>query len=113
MSTFPKIKGITWLSEGFPDLISIKIIMVDRKIQDLDIKGMAVPEIEVDQYIDLSKLAGVREWYPPESEEPSLTECVVDVDGVDNFIGNLPIKNLLQAWIFYKHFKYANDTRNS
>ena len=58
--SFPKIKGITWISEEFPDIVSIPITLVDRKIQNLDIKGLEIPEIQVQQFFDISQLAGIR-----------------------------------------------------
>lgn len=110
MSTFPKIDGITWMDESYPDIISIRVTLVDRIARDLDLKiKPTMPDIV---YIDLSKLAGVKYWYPEGSDEPHPTESSVDVDGVDNFIADVSVKNMLEAWIFYKRFKYSYDTRN-
>lgn len=111
MIEFPKIKGIKWVSESFPDLIALDITLLDRKINDLGIEGMKVLEIASLQYIDLSKLAGIREFYPDNMYEPSSTECSVDIDGIANFIANVSVKDMKEAWVFYKTFKYA--TRNS
>lgn len=107
MSNFPEIKGITWLSEGFPDLISIKVKLVSRSLQELEIPGMDLPEIDSELHVDLSRLAGVGPWYPKGAEEPSETECSVDIDGMSNFVADVSVKDLLEAWLFYKNFIYS------
>jgi hypothetical protein len=107
MSGFPKIKGLRWLCEDFPDLVAIEVTLVDRTLRDLEIEGMAIPEQPGFMYIDLSKLAGVHDWYPKGSDEPSQKCCTVEVDGVDSFIGDISVKDLIEAWIFYKRFYYA------
>ena len=110
--SFPKIEGLRWLAEDFPDLVAIKITLVNRKLQDLDIPGMAIPETDGEMHVDLSKLAAVHHWYPKGEDEPSKGECSVDIEGVNGFIADISVENLIEAWIFYKRFKYAHDTRN-
>jgi len=106
--SFPKIKNLIWLSENFPDLVSIKVTLEDKKKHLLDdIPGVEILDIEVDQYLDLSKLAGVRDWYPDGEDEPSPNECLVDVDGISTIVVNITKRDLLAAWIFYKTFKYS------
>ena len=105
--SFPKIKGLRWLSEDFPDLIAIDITLEDRKIKDLGIEGMKIPQQPGELYIDLSQLAGVRPFYLEGSDDPSDVECTLDIDGMDSFIADISIKNILEAWVFYKRFKYS------
>lgn len=112
MSGFPKIKGLRWLCEDFPDLVAISVTLVNRSIQALDIPGMIIPETPGEVISDLSKLSAIHEWYPKGSDDPSLISCSVDIEGVDNFIADVTVKDMLEAWIFYKRFKYAHDTRN-
>jgi len=112
MSGFPKIKGLRWLCEDFPDLVSIDITLIDRKLKDLDIPGMSVSETPGDMIVDLSKLSAIHHWYPEGSDEPSVKECSVDFEGVNGFIADITIKDLTEAWIFYKRFNYAHDTRS-
>lgn len=107
MNGFPKLDGIRWLSEDFPDLVALKVILVNRSLQEMDIPGMALPETESEMMIDLSKLAGVSPWYPKGSDEPSDIECSVDVEGVSNFVANVRLKDLITAWNFYKTFMYS------
>ena len=112
MNNFPKIKGLKWLSDQFPDLVTIDVTLLSRTIQELDIPGMAIPETPSVMYIDLSKLAGVNPWYPKGADDPSETECSVDVNGIANFVADIRLENLVEAWLFYKQFKYKHDTRN-
>jgi len=100
----PKIKCIKWIDEEIPDIIAVFITMEDRKFRDLALDKVAIPTIQVTQYIDLSKLAGVRPWYPIDSEEPSSTECLVDVEGMIDFVADVPVQNMLEAWIYYKRW---------
>lgn len=109
MKGFPKIKGIEWLCEDFPDLIAVDVTLVNRTIQEMDIPGMEPPETESKMYIDLSLLAGLNPWYPKGSEEPSQTECAVDVNGISNFVANVKLEDFIQAWIFCKRFKYSKQ----
>ena len=112
MSGFPKIKGLRWVNDDFPDLVALEVTLVDRSLQEMAIEGMALPEQPGVVYIDLSKLASVTPWYPKGSDDPSPIACAVEVEGVDRFIANISVKDLLEAWIFYKRFKRAHDTRN-
>ena len=107
MNGFPKIIGLTWLCEDFPDLVAIDITLVDNALKNLEIEGMKIPEMPGKMYLDLSRLAGVRPWYPKDCDDPSEKECSIDIDGMDSFIGDINIKDLLEAWIFYKRFYYA------
>jgi hypothetical protein len=107
MSGFPKIKGIKWMSEDFPDIITVDVNLVNRAMQEMDIPGVELPETPSVMYIDLSLLAGLNPWYPKGSEEPSETECSVDVNGISNFVANVKLEHMLEAWIFYKRFKYS------
>jgi len=112
MSGFPKIKGLRWLYEDCPDLVALSVTLVNRSIQELDIPGMSIPETPGEIRCDLSKLAAIHAWYPKGSDEPSTTACSVDIEGVDGFIADITVNDLTEAWIFYKRFKYAHDTRN-
>lgn len=107
MSGFPKLKGIKWMCEDFPDVIAVDVTLVNRKMQEMDIPGMAIPETSSVMYIDLSKLAALNPWYPAGSDDPSETECSIDVEGVTNFIGDVNIEDMMKAWLFYKRFKYS------
>lgn len=105
MSEFPKIKGITWMDETAPDIIGVDVVLVHRLSRELGLKEIPTEPSIV--YIDLSKLAGVRKWYPEGEDEPSEIESSVDVEGVDNFIASVTVKNMLEAWMFNKRFHYA------
>lgn len=107
MSKFPKIKGLRWLCEDFPDLVAVEVSLIDKVIQAMDIPGMEVPEIKSEMNIDLSKIAAVSVWYSEGAELPSETECRVDIDGVASFIADMTVKDLTEAWIFYKYFNYS------
>lgn len=101
----PKIKGIRWLDEEIPDLIAVSVTLVNRTIQELDIPGMVIPETPSELFIDLNKLAGVGPWYPKGSDDPSETECSIDVEGMISFVGNVNIKDMLEVWIYFKKCK--------
>ena len=92
-----------WVSQDTPDLIIIKVLMQNRLQWEMDI---ADPEEQlIDFYLDLSKLAGVKPWYPKGSDEPSKTECLCDFVGIDQVILYITIDQIMEAWIFYKTFK--------
>lgn len=105
--SFPEIKGITWMSEDSPDIISVPVTLEDTKMAKLGIEGLDVPEIEVQQYIDISQLVGLRDWYAKETYKPAEGQCLIDVNGMIDFIANVSKKDMLAAWLFYKHFKYS------
>ena len=107
---FPKIKGLKWMSKDYPDLICIKIIMVNKTQYDLGIPELNSEETLVDIYLDLSRLACIKDWWEKDAEEPSKTECCVDFSGIPQMVLVITKEELLKAWIFYKNFKY--DTRN-
>lgn len=109
MSGFPKIKGIKWMSEDFPDIVGVNVTLVNRSMQEMDIPGMALPETPSVMYIDLSLLAGLNPWYPKGADEPSETECSVDVNGCANFIADVKLEDMIEAWIFCKRFKYSKN----
>ena len=68
--------------------------------------GLMDPEeILINFYLDLSKLAGVKPWYPKGSDEPSEKECLCDFMGIDQVILNITIDQIMEAWLFYKTFK--------
>jgi len=101
----PKIPGITWLDESIPEIICVPITMEDRKFRDLGLDNIKPPTITVPQYIDLSKLAGIRPWYPLESDDPSSNECLVDVEGMLDFVADVAVKDIIEAWLYYKRWK--------
>jgi hypothetical protein len=101
----PKLKGIRWLDDELPDLIAIKITLVNKSIQDLDIPGMEIPETYAEMKVDLSKLAAVSPWYPKGSDDPAENACLVDIEGVANFVADTSEKDIIQAWIYYKRCK--------
>jgi len=101
---FPEIEGMTWLSEEFPDLVSIKVVMENRAQALMDIPGLKPEETLLDQYVDLGLLAGVRDWYEKGADEPSETECQVDFNGINQMVFYIKKKDLLAAWMFYKQF---------
>lgn len=98
----PKIKGITWLDEELPDLVAIDITLVSKKYEEM---GIESPETPSKMYADLSKLAGVSEWYPKDSEVPSQKECFLDFEGLERFVANISVKNALAAWMYFKNCK--------
>lgn len=105
-SKFPKIKNMRWVSEDFPDLIVVKCLMENRVQAEFGVKDPE--EILINFYLDLSKLAGVKPWYPKGSDEPSKTECLCDFMGIDQVILNITIEQMLEAWCFYKSYKKQN-----
>lgn len=107
MSNFPKIKGLKWLYDDYPDLVAIDVVYINRKMSDLGIKGLEIPEQPERMYVDLSQLSAISPWFPDGQDEPSETECSVDISGVNNFIANVNREKLLEAWIFCKRFKYS------
>ena len=109
MKGFPKIKGIEWLCEDFPDLIAVDVTLVNRRVQEMDIPGMDPEETESKMYLDLTLLAGLNPWYPKGSDEPSETECSVDVNGISNFVANVKLEDFIEAWKFCKRFKYSRQ----
>lgn len=104
---FPKIKGLKWLSDDCPDLIEVKTILLDKKQFEMDLPN-GPDEIEASQYCDLSKLAGVRDFYP-EMNEISNTECMVDFSGMPSMIIKINKHDMLKAWLVYKQFNYKNN----
>lgn len=107
MIEFPKIKGIKWLSSDCIDLVVLKIEMVQGRSVDLGLPE----EVELlDFTLDISKLVGVKGWWEKDEEEVSTTQCCADFDGVPQMVLRIPKENLIQAWLFYKKWKY--DTRN-
>lgn len=107
MTTFPEIKGLTWVMNDDPSLVVVNVTLVSKKKQDLGIEGMDLGEFLTDQYVDFSKLTMVRNWYPDGSEEnqPSKIECLAHFSGVDEgIVLTIPRKNLIEAWMFYKRY---------
>ncbi len=105
MSKFPEIDGIEWMDKSIPDIIGVRVVLVHRLSQELGLSDVPTEPSVV--FVDLSRLAGLRYWYPDGCDDPSETECSVDVEGVDNFIATVTLKNMLKAWKFYKQFKYS------
>lgn len=104
----PKIPGITWLDSDIPELIAIPITLEDRLFQNLGLDNLQAPTITVTQYIDLSKLSGLRSWYGKSSDEPSKRECLVDIEGMIDFVADVPLTSMLEAWMYYKKWKNSN-----
>ena len=106
---FPKIKGIKWLSDEFPDLIEVPITVVNRKQVEMDLPS-GPEEIQVPQYCDLSRLAGVRDYFAVDGdpEHPEENECMADFSGIPSMSVNVPKASLLKAWLVYKQFRYKN-----
>ena len=106
VSPFPKIKNMRWLSDEFPDLIVVKIVMQNRAQFEA---GLEKPDEQLENfYLDLSKLAGVKAWYEKGSETPSEKECLCDFTGIDQALLYITIEQMLEAWTFYKSY-----TKNS
>ena len=111
----PKIEGITWVDKDIPEIISVPISLEDKKLAqmkvELGLDNIDISFIKVEQFIDLSKLAGLRHYYSKSHEEHNPNECLVDVEGMFDFVADIPRDNLLEAWIYYKRWKYsfAND----
>ena len=99
----PKIKGIEWMDSEIPEIIAVPITLEDRMYKDLGLDKVEPNTMQITQYVDLSKMAGLRRWYI--TEEGSTTECVVDVVGMSDFIADVPIENMLEAWVYYKRWK--------
>lgn len=110
---FPKIKGIKWLSENNPDLVSIPILLENKIQRDLDIKGLEVETMADRIIIDLAQLCAVRHFYPKgmSGDEFSTTECLAYISGIGDIVLSIPRNNLLEAWIFFKIFRYGNSNR--
>lgn len=101
----PKIKGIVWQDAEIPEIIAVPITLEEKKFLELGLDNIKPPSIQIMQYIDLSKLAGLRPWFGKDAEEPSEEECLVDIEGMVDFVVDVPLKNMLKAWLYYKHWK--------
>lgn len=101
----PKIRNIRWLDDELSNLVAVKVTLIDRTIANMDIPGMEVPETPSEIRIDLGKLAGVSPWYPKGSDEPSETECFLDIEGIEKFVADVSIEEITEAWIYYHRFK--------
>ena len=104
MREFPKIKGLKRISQDCPDIVSIPVQMERVSLVDM---GLPSPIELLDMYLDLSKLAGVKEWWEKDAPEASSTECVADFVGINSLVLNIGKEELLKAWLFYKTWKYA------
>lgn len=104
MSKFPKIKGLTWLTEDFPDLVAIDVTLVDKKLHNLGIDNLSETKDVVN--IDLSKLVTVSTWYPEGSDDAAENQCSVDLAGIETIVADIRVDDLLAAWIFYKRFHH-------
>lgn len=103
---FPKIKGLKWVSDIYPDLVVIRIRLESVTHLDLGIPGFKPEQTEMDYHLDLSLLAGIRDWIERGSEEVSDIECLVDFNGMSQMALLIRKEDLIKAWIFYKDFKY-------
>ncbi len=87
-----------WLSKDCPDLIVVKILMVDVEQNRMGLSN--IDEHLVDFYLDLSKLARVKRWYEKGSYEPSKTECLCDFMGIEQVILILRQNRCLRRGVF-------------
>lgn len=101
MNNFPKIKNLTWLNDFYPDLVSIKITLeLNDKLGIFPTK-----ELESLQYLDMTQLCGIRRWYAQGEDEPSTTECIADINGIESLVLNIPKEELIKAWLFLKNYE--------
>lgn len=110
MTNFPKIKGLEWVSENYPDLVIINVALESTAHVELGIRNFVPEQMVTTYHLDLSRLAGIRNWYEKGEDEASETECLADFSGVNSLVLTIEKKELIKAWMFYK--KYIYDHRN-
>jgi len=98
---FPEIEGLTWVSDKFPDLVVIKVLMENAQLADL---GLPCDDIDLDLHVDLRSIVGIKDWYEKGSETPSEDITVVDFNGMAQCLIRIKKAELLKAWIFIKTF---------
>lgn len=105
----PRFEDIEWVSEENLELVLVKVTLVNQLHQELGLDNM--DEILEDYYIDLSKLSGIKPWYPKEKEDgASETECLVDMACKEAIVINVNMFHLLKFWEYYKLHK--DDYKN-
>jgi hypothetical protein len=97
---YPDLPGIKWVSKYIPDIIEVPVDLYNKS--DISLGLEEVPKIEAVMYIDLSKLAGVRGFFPSNDDQASETECTIEVAGLETSVVNVPISSMMKAWLFYK-----------
>lgn len=108
MMDFPNIKGLQWLSNVCPDLVVIKVALENTAQSKLGIPGFKPDETITEYHLDMSRLAGIRNWYDKGCDEASDIECLVDFSGVNALVLMIEKEELIKAWMFYKNFKHDN-----
>lgn len=98
---FPKIKGLTWVSDKIPDLVVIKCLMENAQLADL---GLPCDDIDLDLHVDLKSLVGMKDWYEKGSETPSPDITVVDFNGMAQLLLRIEKTELIKAWLFIKTY---------
>lgn len=96
----PEIEGVKWMTSSTLDIISIAVTLESKGLKELGLKD--VPSLKSEIILDLSKLAGLRPYFPTELEVPSSSECIVDVEGLDSFVADVSLEEMIELWIFYK-----------
>lgn len=103
---FPKIRGLKWVSDTYPDLVIIRVALESTTHNDLGIPGFKPEQTIMDYHLDLSLLAGIRDWIERGCDTASETECLVDFNGMSQMALLIRKEDLIKAWVFYKDFKY-------
>jgi len=98
---FPKIEGMTWLSEEFPDLVIVKVLMENALLADM---GLPCEDIDLDLHVDITMIVGIKDWYEKGSEIPAKDIVVVDFNGMSQLLLRIEKKELIKAWLFIKQY---------
>lgn len=101
MSYFPEIKGVTWVSEKFPDIVIIKVLMENAQLADL---GLPCEDIDLDLHVDITSIVGIKDWYEKGSETAAKDIVVVDFNGMAQCLIRIEKQELIKAWLFVKTF---------
>jgi hypothetical protein len=102
-----KKQVIKWLQQDIPEIAVVPILLEDNKYNDLGIDGLENPITESEQYIDFSKLSGLRVFYEKNSDIPSETACVIMLENTRDMVIEVPLQNMVDAWMYYKKWKYG------
>jgi hypothetical protein len=100
---------IEWLQPDIPELAVIPILLEDHDAPDLGIEGLERETIESKQYMDFSKLSGVRAFYEKGIITPSKTACVIMLENTRDMVVEVPLKTMVEAWKHHKKWKHGKQ----
>lgn len=102
---FPKVKGLRWPDKSILDIVCVDVELQAKSYQDLGIDNLDIPTINSKQYFDLSKLAGVSPYHSKDDGIPDSNMCLIAVEGMNDFVAEVNIDDVLIVWNFYKKQK--------